>query len=295
MLLEQKRLRKKVALFKRIGFIGGNSQEIRTRRAITLTDLEAAYELVYQLFLAKDYIDATPEGIRLRSFEALPEMATFVSEINGEIVGVMSIVPDSPDLGLPSDKAFRKEIDELRKQGRKVCEVTNLAIRRDRWNSGVFLSLAQPILAHALSIDADDIFIAISPGHAAFFEGVLQLEPWGDARDYSKEKADTVEGKRWDLRSLEASLREADGLLGEDAFLHDHLFAKNSHHHYVRSWATLARRMFMEPEPLRRLFVERSHFLSRCGSEVLDAIRRRWGDVVFDQVCSRETAAVGVA
>jgi hypothetical protein len=38
-------------------------------------------------------------------------------------------------------------------------------------------------VAHALSIGADDIFIAISPGHAGFFDEVLQFEPCGGRRE----------------------------------------------------------------------------------------------------------------
>jgi hypothetical protein len=278
------RLAKKVALFKRIGFIDPDSRRIRTRRAITLQDLEAAYTLVHDVFHDKGYINEMNGGVRLRAFEALPEMATFVAEIGGQIVGVMSIVPDSPDLGLPSDKAFSKELADLRVAGRKVAEVTNLAIHKDYRNTGVFMSLAQPIVAHALSAGLDDIFIAISPGHAGFFEEVLQFEPWGGSRDYSSEKADTVEGKRWDLHKLEGLLQAADGQLGDEAFLHKHFFSENEFRQYVRPWAVIASRAFMDHAGLRKLFVDRSEFLQRCKPHELEAIHNRWGDAMFGEV-----------
>jgi len=288
------RLAKKVALFKRIGFIDPDSHRIRTRRAITLQDLESAYALVCEVFLEKGYINPMQGGVRLRSFEAVPEMATFVAEIDGRIVGVMSIVPDSPGLGLPSDKAFHDDLGRLRAAGRKVAEVTNLAILKDYRNSGVFMSLAQPIVAHAMSAGYDDIFIAISPGHAGFFEEVLQFEPWGDARDYSHEKADTVEGKRWDLHALEGLLIAADRQLGDAAFLHKHFFSQNVCHQYVRPWSTIAARAFMDQAGLRKLFVERSGFIGRCTPEELDAIHNQWGDALFGEVCSGETMDLAI-
>jgi hypothetical protein len=284
-MLQRSRLSKKVALFKRLGFIDPVAHRIRTRRAITLEDLEVAYALVHEVFLEKGYIDPTPGNVRLRPFEAMPEMATFVAEIEGQIVGVMSIVPDSPDMGLPSDKAFHSELGQLRAKGRKVSEVTNLAIHKDYRNSGVFLSLAQPIVAHALSAGYDDIFIAISPGHARFFEEVLQFEPWGDERDYGgSEKADFVEGKRWDMHALEGLLIAADQELGDEPFLYKHFFTENVSHQYVRPWSIIAARVFKDQVGLRKLFVERSRFLDRCSPDQLAAIRARWGGPLFDEV-----------
>jgi len=289
------RLAKKVALFKRIGFIdAGSSRRIRTRRAITLSDLEAAYGLVYEVFREKNYIDQMPGDVRLRPFEALSEMATFVAEVDGEIVGVMSIVLDSEDLGLPSDKAFRDELGHLRSLGHKVAEVTNLAIHKDHRSSAVFMSLAQPILAHAMSVGCDDIFIAISPGHAGFFQEVLQFEPWGDARDYSAEKADTVVGKRWNIHALEGLFMAADEQLGDDAFLYRHFFSENACHQYVRSWSIIAARTFLDQAGLRKLFVERSGFLGRCTQCELDAIRSRWGDTLFNEVYCAEMMDVAL-
>ncbi|KPK49027.1 MAG: hypothetical protein AMK72_05570, partial [Planctomycetes bacterium SM23_25] len=113
------RFAKKVALLKRLGLFDADDRSVVVRRAIVRDDLARAYRLVHDVFVDKGYIDPGPNGIRIRLFEALPEMATFVAEVDRRIVAVMSIVPDSEDLGLPSDKAFSQELDGLRSAGRR--------------------------------------------------------------------------------------------------------------------------------------------------------------------------------
>ena len=295
MVSNTERLSKRLALMRRAGMVGGDTSNILVRRAVNGADLERAYMLVYETFLERGYIDANRFGIRIRPFEALPEMATFVAEVDRRIVGVMSIVPDSEDVGLPSDSAFGEELGELRSSGRRVAEVTNLAIAPEYRRSGVLMEMARPVHAHAVAMDYDDIFIAISPGHAGFFEDILQFDPQGSARSYAAEKTDIVEGKRWNLRTLEGRLREADAALGHDAFLHHHFYAGNACHLYVRPWATIARRAFREVEVLRRLFVERSDLLQRCTEAQREAIGRRWGDVIFRAVYEEQMADLALA
>jgi len=59
----------------------------------------------------RGYIKPTECGMRVRCFEALPETATFVAHVKGEIAGVLSVVGDTPEFGLPADRAFKGEID----------------------------------------------------------------------------------------------------------------------------------------------------------------------------------------
>jgi hypothetical protein len=289
------RLAKQVALFRRMGMFGVDDRTIVVRRAVTLEDLSAAYALVHDVFVDKGYIDPRPGRIRVRAFEALPRMATFVAERDGMLAGVMSIVPDSADLGLPSDQGFHQELDRLRDERRRICEITNLAVRPEYRRSNAFPELTRACFAQALAWDQDDIFIAISPGHAPFFEEILQFDPWGDERSYSADKDDIVQGKRMDLRQIAERWRETDRRLGGDAFLHDYYYDRNPYHGYIPPWAVVARRLFLSAESLRHLFVERSGLLESCTEEEREAIRRRWGDALFDAVCCGQFADFALA
>ena len=166
------KLAKRVALLKRVGLFDRQNHEVVVRRATSVADLAEAYTLVHDVFVEQGYIHPAPTGIRVRAFEALPQMVTFLAQIDGKTVAVMSIVQDSSALGLPSDKAFAKEIGVLRAQGRRLCEITNLAVLSEYRRSNAFPELTRATYAQARAWHCDDEFIAISPGHATFFEDV---------------------------------------------------------------------------------------------------------------------------
>lgn len=287
MAVSTKMLEKRVGLCKRMGLFGAAEAGVTIARAITASDLEAAYRLVHDVFAEKGYIDAMDGGIRLRPFEGVAEMTTFVARDGGRIVGVMSIVPDHPDFGLPSDKAFTDEIGALRDAGRRVCEITNLAVKGEYRRSSAFTDLTRACFAQARAWHSDDIFIAISPGHAMFFEGVLQFDACGDQRSYSADKMDIVEGKRLDLHEVDRRWADVDRALGDAAFLGTFYYDDNPYHDLVVPWAEQAERAFLTVGLLRRLFVDCSGLLHRCSDEVLDVFRRTWGDELFALVSSR--------
>ncbi|MBE3039716.1 MAG: hypothetical protein IMZ62_13015 [Chloroflexi bacterium] len=275
------RLRRRVARFRRFGLLDGCGPEVVIERAVSIQDLAAAYSLVYRVFHdERSYIAPQQGNMRLRVFEALPETATFVAKVGGHVIAVTSLVPDSPDLGLPSDQAFGRELGQLRAGGRLVASVTNLAVDPMHRNTPVFFDLTRCCFAQAMTSGYDDLFISISPEHGVFFEHVLLFEPCGGRRSYSEKIVDIVEGKRLDLRTIERLAIDRDALLGPEAFLHDFYFSGNPFGRCVKVWAEQAARLFSAVDPLRELFVTRTGFLARCTPEELEAIRRRWGSVL---------------
>ena len=278
------RLRRRVARFRRAGLFSGCGDNVVIERATSADDLREAYALVHRVFLEQGFINPQMGGLRLRVFEALPEMATFVAKIEGKVIAVTSVVPDSIDLGLPSDKCFLPELDSLRTAGRRISEITNLAVDPEYRNTPVFFELTRCCFAHAMAHGCDDLFIAISPEHARFFEQVLLFEPMGEQRSYSAEIEDIVEGKRLNLQGLEERAIARDAVLREEALLHDFFYRQNVYHRKVRTWAELARRTFLTPALLADLFVSSSQFLARCDDQEIWSIRRRWGSDLFAKI-----------
>jgi len=281
---ESHRFRRRVKLFKRAGLVALDAAPIPVCRAVQTETLHAAYRMVHDVFVEQSYIVPQPGGLRVRVFEALPEMATFVALQDDQVIGVMSLVPDTPDLGLPSDKAFRPELNSLRRQNRWVGEVTNLAVAPGSRNTTVFLELSRCIYAHAANIGLDDLFISISPGHSAFFEDILRFEPYGEARDYGDSVVDMVEGKRLDVAGFGEALKAADRMLDRDAFLYDWFFTDNHHYETCKASEIDATKRFYEPALLRELFGSTTKLLERCTNHHREAIRHRWGDELLAQI-----------
>lgn len=277
------KIRRRVARFKQAGLLTA-SGDIRIFQAIGLDDLTQAYRLVHDVFVHQNYIQPQPGGMRVREFEALPEMATFVAKVDGKVIAVMSVVPDSTDMGLPSDKVFSDELNKLRESGRRVGEITNLAVAEEYRNTAVFFELSRCIYAYGTNIGLDDFFISISPGHGMFFEAILAFEAWGDRRCYDQTTADIVEGKRLDLKAFPDCMTRTDAALGGEAFLRDWFFDTNPHFGYTRLSSRVASMRFKDPNLLRELFVNQSDLLPRCSEAALKIIRERWGLQTFHQV-----------
>jgi GNAT superfamily N-acetyltransferase len=280
---ESARIRRRLDRFRRAGMFT-ETEGLTIKQASTAEELHEAYALVHDVFVQRGYILPLPGGMRIRPYEALPEMATFIAKAENRVVAVMSVVPDTEEFGLPSDKAFGAEIDSLRAAGRVLCETTNLAVDPNYRNGGVFLELVRCCTAHAAMRGYDDSFISISEGHALFFESILGFEAWGDRRNYGDSTVDFVEGKRLDLTCFAEKIARSDAAMGPDAFLCDWFFERNPYLSQVAEWDRLARERFLNPRLLRRLFVEESSFLYRCDDSVIAGLRRRWGDALLDQV-----------
>jgi hypothetical protein len=276
-------LRRRVARIRRAGMLE-QIPGLLIRQASSADELAQAYTLVHDVFVYQGYITPQPGGMRIRPFEALPEMITLTAQVGGRVVAVMSIVPDSRELGLPSDQAFGDELDKLRRGGRRIAEVTNLALDPTFRNSGVFFELSRACAAHSLNTELDDLFISISPGHGLFFETILGFESCGGRRNYSADHEDPVEGLRLDLRRFAQRVRRSDELLGSEAFLHRWFIEENPHCDAV-NWSThLARQAFLDPQLLHDLFVSRTGYLLTCGDEILNVLQQRWGCDILSAV-----------
>ena len=283
----QERESRRLALLKRAGLFGTDTKGAVIRQAVSDEDLAAAYTLVHDAFVEKGYIAPQPKGLRLRVTEALPHTATFIAEDSqGAVVGVQSTAVDSGEFGLPSDGAFREEIDRLRAGGRKVCEATNQAVAVEYRKTAVPTELMRCMFAHAMFVGCDELITTVSPGHARFFE-LLGFEQISPVRSYSDKRDDPVVVVRVDVRSRVAQTVGAPAQIGVvTADLGSLFLVNNPYSPKVVEWADEAAKMFGDPAALRRLFVTRGNLLDNCSEKELAAIRQLWGVEVFDHVFS---------
>ncbi len=182
---------RRMKLLERMGCFGPLPAGVKIYRASTLSDLCEAYRLVYDNFLKLGYILPNSSSMRIRLFEAMPETATFVAKANGKIVGVTSVVIDTPELGLPADKAFKPEIDNLRRKGRIICEGTNWIITPEYRRTPVMTELMRCCFAHAVANHCTDLLADITPTHKSFYE-LMDFKAIGSERSSSPDLDDPV-------------------------------------------------------------------------------------------------------
>lgn len=277
---ERPRKDRRLALLRRSGLFGADTNGAKIMRACALRDLRQAYRLVYDTFLANGYIAANPYGTRIRAFEAIPEAATFVAKVDSRVVGVQSIVMDSPDLGLPSDRCFKRELDSIRAKGVCLCEATNEAVMPAFRKTAVSTELMRCAAAQSCAEKCDTTVTTVSPSHVRFYS-LLGFEEAGSVRSYSKDIDDPVMMMALDMNRL----RRHEEDMGEcERFVRNFLWFESPYVSKMEAWQYVAHRSFRDANFLRRLFVTESNLLAKCTERERQAIRRRWGDALFSEV-----------
>lgn len=167
-------------------------------------ELLEAYKLVYKSYLRAEYIDKQPSEMRYNVFNALPATTTVVAKTKGSVVTTASIVFDS-ELGLPMDTIYQEEVDALRREGARLCEVTMLA---DRRRAGIrtipsILQIFKMIFNYARSKGkVSDILITINPSHEIFYTRYVPFEDFAGLRYYAAVKGAPALAKRANIQRL---------------------------------------------------------------------------------------------
>ena len=120
-----------------------------------------------------------------------PNKITLYAETGGVVVGTMSLCLDSPGM-LPADENFRDELDQLRAQGRRLCEPSRLAIDKGV-TKRVFASLIHISYIYARNIHRfSDYVIEVNPRHVMFYKRMLDFQDFGAERQCTRVDAPAV-------------------------------------------------------------------------------------------------------
>jgi hypothetical protein len=231
--------------------------------------------------------------MRLRVFEATPEMATFVAKSNGRVIGVLSVVGHTAECGLPSDGAFRDELDALRasRTDGKFCEWSNQVVAHDFRKSNVTTELMRCAAAHVIKTGYSHSIISVSSVHSAFYE-LLGFKQIGPKRSYSQDIDDPVIPL-----CLPSSLYvTANGQDDELAsFVRRFMATENPYLSDIPAWSDQARRFFEDSRSLRKLFGRDSNFLRCCALDEQTILIHKWGPVAFKKVVGNTVIEGAVA
>ncbi|MBC8010854.1 MAG: GNAT family N-acetyltransferase [Burkholderiales bacterium] len=275
---------RKLTLLKRTGFFGADLRGCTIERACEAADLRAAYQLVHNVFVGTGYIKPEKGGIRLRIFEATADTATFVAKKDGVVVGVLSVVPDTAELGLPSDTAFKEELDSLRATGARLCEITNQAVTKEFRSSSVLTELMRCAIAYMIQAGYDRALATVSPNHKNFYN-LVGFQSLGSLRSYSDKLHDPVVAIFLSI-DLYRSAEPAEGI---DPAVHRHAATANPFLASATDWTRRARQRFLSTDVLSNLLVTGRNFLSECTPAELSYLRKSWGANLFDQIMDRPT------
>lgn len=116
---------------------------------------------------------------------------TLYAETGGELVGTVSLYLEQEG-ALPADEQFRDRLEILRRQGRRLCEPSRLAIDKGM-SKRVFAALMHTAHLYACKLQrCTDYVIEVNPRHVAFYRDMLGFVEFGPERQCSRVGAPAV-------------------------------------------------------------------------------------------------------
>jgi hypothetical protein len=109
-----------------------------------------------------------------------------------QLFGTLTLGIDSAK-GLAADELYKEELNFFRKKGRKICEVSKLAIDPQFSSKELFASLFHLTYIYAYTLHkVKDAFIEVNPRHAAFYKRMLGFKQIGEKRTCPRVDAPAV-------------------------------------------------------------------------------------------------------
>jgi hypothetical protein len=170
-----------------------------------------AFGLVYENYRSKGLIAENGCGLRYTHFNLLPETATFVACAEGETVATFSLVIDSRPFGLPMDSLYGQELGSLRTAGRKVAEISGLAVdsRYRPISIHLIMNLVKMMYTYANKMEVTDLVLACHPRHARLYERLFFFRKFGELRSYKAVNDAPAVAVRLDLTTVEELYQDA--------------------------------------------------------------------------------------
>ncbi len=200
--------------------------------ATSLEQVESAWRLVYERYTQMGLIDENPFGIHAVP-GAVGQHACVIWGPEGSDVGyTMTLFRDNP-MGLALDSVYARELDEMRRKGRRLLEVGMLADRRQSAARGIgaLFSMMRWVIHYGLHSGLTDIVIGVHPRHAQFYVRRYGFEEFAEPTSYPLVRNNPVVPLR--LRLLEGLAKDVlprgladarDNPLPGSAFLHRFAF-----------------------------------------------------------------------
>ena len=187
--------------------------------ADTPEDLKQAFTLVHDEYLKLGYIrEPDPSGMFFGIHNLLPETVSLVVKSDGKVVATLTQVADSTEYGLPMDRIYSRELNQLRHKGRKLAELCSLVTSKQlRWKN-LYMQMSRIMYTHALCNGVDDFCIMVNPKHVPFYKLIFLFEELGPEKHYPTLGVPAV-ALRADLNRMKARLDNKYGALDRECNL----------------------------------------------------------------------------
>jgi hypothetical protein len=165
---------------------------VRVAVAKSPREIEAAHRLVRRRYAWRGYeIDWGGDPDVPSTHSRSDQEITFIAA-NNEVIGTVTLGLDGP-LGLRAEETHGDVIHLARAAGRRVCELTRLAVEEQVDSKPVLASLFRLVYAAGRAIhDITDVFIEVNPRHVLYYARVLGFVVAGGEKLCERVRAPSV-------------------------------------------------------------------------------------------------------
>jgi hypothetical protein len=183
--------------------------EYSIRLAHSSTQRSKASMLVKRMYSWRGYdTETSTKGIT-----PLPKQMTFEASSSEQLCGTLTLGIDSKQ-ALLADALYREELNTLRANDRRLCEISRLAVDPEYGSKAVLASLFHIAYIFARFVhNITDAVIEVNPRHAAFYQRKLGFRRIGDVRTCPRVNAPAVL-LHVELSYMDAQISRHGGLRG---------------------------------------------------------------------------------
>ncbi|WP_394707102.1 N-acyl-L-homoserine lactone synthetase [uncultured Desulfobacter sp.] len=204
-------------------------------RASSAEDYISCFRLLHDVYVEAGFIQPSTPPLRIiphhSDLEAMVLMGCRTDD-QGENMPIYtaSLFPDN-EQGLPMDTGFKRQVDVLRNQGRRLVEVGCLASHPlyRKGDKNIPMLGNRMILLHAMNtLQADDLVITVHPKYLKIYEDILLFEKIGQISSYAYVNNNPAVALRQDLHTWAQRLKKIYGKKPIEKNLHHFLFESGS-------------------------------------------------------------------
>ncbi len=146
-------------------------------------DVSVALALVHDSFVEAGYMTPAPSGHRMILPYLNPGTSFFLARRAERSIGASALIADGP-LGLPADRSFAEEIDELRREGRPLSECGSLVVD-SAWRGESTLIVAQLMAGAARVLEEREdahVVVSVTPSAERFYAALFGFQRLAEPR-----------------------------------------------------------------------------------------------------------------
>ena len=152
--------------------------------AQTKEELEQAFRLLHDNYVAAGLMEPHPSGMRLTKYHTLPSTSTLVAVLNKQVLGTVSLIRTNP-FGLPCEHLY--DLTFLKRKRARIAEISALSIEPSYSNRQG--ALLWPLIKYMLEycqnyFGVDEFVIVVHPRWYDFYKAVFFFEDLGKAKNY---------------------------------------------------------------------------------------------------------------